>query len=104
MAINNSQAIKFCNEKARPLADAIGRLVRTMPQFMIEVAEYEKFTEANPESDKMDDGAERDGRPIVTKKDIAALKYVVERLIECMDQDDRIEIVNRVAVNTLPHF
>lgn len=102
--IANAQAIKFCNERARPMADLVCKLVRTMPQFMIDVAEFEKYVQENVEGDLISDGSDIDGRSPLSKKNIAELKFVIEQLIACMDTDDRAALAQHVAVNTQPIF
>ncbi len=104
-AIENPQAITFCNTRARRLADLIITLHRTLPQFMLEVVrDFENLTGGDANGDLIVDGSAQDGRPGVTKVNVAELKFVVEQLQNTMNTDDRVAIVNRWAVNGQPLF
>lgn len=108
--IIHPQAIKFANENARTIADLLGKLDRTTDQFLLNVVrDFETPTSGNANGDVISDGSEPaaptpDGRPSVTKENVAQLKFVVEQIQAAMRQDDRQEIVNRWAVNTQPIY
>lgn len=103
--ITNVQAIKFCNEKARTLADLIERTRRTAEQFMIDITtEFEANVSGNDNADVMIDGAAQDGRSIITKGDVLGLKFVAEQAIATLNQDDRETLVSKVSVNGTPIF
>lgn len=103
--ITNPQAVKFANEKARRIADLIVSLDRTLTQFQLDVVrDFENITVGNVDADKIIDGAALDGRNQVTKVNVAQLKYVVEKLKECLDLEDRRANVNKWNVNGDPIF
>jgi len=103
--ITNPQVIRFCNEKARVLADLIETTRRTAEQFAIDIVpEFEGHTSGNVNADVVVDGAETDGRQIVTKGGIGGLKYVAEQLVTCLTTDDRESLVAVVSVNGTPRF
>ena len=96
MAITNPQAVKFSNEKARTLANHIASMDRTLTQFMLDVVTaFEANTGGNTNGEVIEDGATIDGRPVVTKVNVAELKFVVEQLQAAMATDDRRVIVNK---------
>lgn len=103
--ITNPQAVRFCNEKARVLADHIEKTRRMAEQFAIDiVTEFEAHTGGNANGDVVADGADVDGRGEITKLDVGALKYVAEQLVTCLTADDREALVSAVAVNGTPLF
>ena len=105
--ITDAEAIKFCNERCRILADAIESTDRTLTQFMLDVVlSWESVAEviAADNADVIVDGSEEDGRHTNAKINVAELKYVVEQLQACMATDDRREVVHRWACNGRPKF
>lgn len=107
--ITNPQVVKFCNEKARLLADLIEKTRRTAEQFAIDVVgEFEAIVGAsgqgNANGDTIIDGAARDGRSIITKGDILGLKFVAEQIVAAANADDREALVAKVSVNGQPAF
>lgn len=104
-AITSPQAVAFVNERARPMADLISKMRRTLPQFMLEVvSDFEANTGGNVNGDTVSDGAAEDGRTVLNKGDIAALKFVVEQLETCLATDDRTAIAAKPSVNSQPIF
>lgn len=103
--ITNPQAVRFCNEDARTIADALCTLRRTIPQFMLNVVrDFEANTGSNSAQDSIIDGAQIDGRPMVVKVNVGELKYVCEQIGIALNTDDRADIVNRWAVNGTPLY
>lgn len=104
MAITNPQAVKFSNEKARTLANHIASMDRTLTQFMLDVVAFEANTSANAAGEVIEDNATLDGRPVVTKVNVAELKFVVEQLQATMAVSDRRAVVNRFVNNGQPLY
>lgn len=103
--ITNPQAIKFCNEKLRPLADLIEKTRRTAEQFAVDiVTEFEAHTSGNANGDVILDGAATDGRSIITKQNVAEVKFVAEQIAAAANQDDRELLIANVSVNGQPLF
>lgn len=103
--ITNTQAVRFCNEKARVLADLVEKTRRTAQQFALDVvSEFEANVGGNAGGDLVVDGSATDGRQPVTKDSIAALKYVAEQLVTCLTTDDRAVLVANVSVNGQPAY
>lgn len=102
--ITDAQAVRFVNENARPMADLIEKVRRTAEQFAINVVAFEAVTGGNANGDIVIDGAASDGRPIATKGKVAALKYVAEQLVACLNQDDREVLVHDLSINGQPIF
>lgn len=104
-AITNPQAVAFCNNKARRLADLIESCRRTCEQFAIDIAaEFEANTGGNADGDTVSDGAATDGRQVITKLNIAGLKFVAAALATSLNTDDRATLVANVSVNGAPLF
>jgi hypothetical protein len=103
--IVNAQAVRFCNEKARPLADLIEKTRRTAEQFALDiVTEFEANTSGNANGDTIIDGAATDGRQVIDKGDILGLKFVAEQMVAALTQDDREALVAAVSVNGTPIY
>ena len=104
--ITNPQVRAFSNEKARLIADLIEKCRRTCEQFLIDIVEIENnaaFSGAQ-NADTIDDGADVDGRQVVTKLDLLGLKFVAEKMAEAANVDDRETIVSKYSVNVTPLF
>ena len=96
---------KFANEKLRIMADMVEEVRRTGEQFLIDVVtEAENIIAGNDPGDIIVDGAETDGRSIITKQSVGEVKYVVEQLVACLNQDDRESLIANVSVNGAPRF
>ena len=103
--ITHPEAVRFSNEKARTMADLLEQTFRACDQFMLDVmGEFEANTSGNANGDVIVDGSSSDGRSTLTKQDIAALKFVVEKIQEAADIDDRRAIVAKASVNGQPAF
>lgn len=103
--ITNPQAVDFCNEKLRVLADLIERARRTSEQFLIDITtEFEAHTGGNANEDVIIDGAAQDGRSVITKQRVAEVKFVAEQLVTCLNTDDRETLIANVSVNGQPLF
>ena len=103
--ITNPQAVAFCNQKLRPLADLIEKVRRTAEQFAIDVAtEFEANTGGNANSDVIIDGAAVDGRSVITKQNVLEVKFVAEQMVAALTQDDREALIAAVSVNGQPIF
>lgn len=103
--ITSPQAIKFCNEKARIMADLIEQMDRTAQQFMLDIqADYEAVTQGNANEDSIIDGALQDGRPQLIHYNIGALKYACEKILDRITTMELRGLVGAVSVNGQPKF
>lgn len=109
--IVNAQAVKFCNQNARTIADLISKLDRTLPAFALNVVrDFEHQTNGNASEDRIIDGAttandiNEDGRTKVTKNNVAQLKFVCEQLLAVMNTSDYRALVNNWVTNGNPIF
>lgn len=109
--ITNAQAIRFCNRNARPLADLIMRMDRTITQFLVNVQrDFESPCTDNASEDPIIDGATtannvgEDGRPKVTKAEVAALKAVCQALKNAMDANSNRAAVRKWSTNDVPLY
>ena len=103
MPIDNPQAVRFCNEQVRILADTLLAAVRTAEA----VREYYY---AHPElgtlfyqnlSELVEDGSATDGRPRMTGNDVLALITRADELSADYraNSNDKLNTVLRAAVN-----
>lgn len=107
MPITDPQAVRFCNENARVMADALEKFDRTATQFMLNVVrDWEDRPEvrAAADGDIVVDGSARDGRSPVTKLSVGQLKYVVEQIRACIATDDRRQLTHNWVTNSNPLF
>jgi hypothetical protein len=104
--ITNPQIIQFANEKCRRLANLIESMRRTCEQFAVEVAIIEQLAAYSgaQDADVILDGAEIDGRKVVTKVRIAELKYVAGQIAAAANQDDRETLVGNWVTHGEPLF
>lgn len=102
--ITNEEAVRFCNEKARTLADLIEKTRRTAEQFAIDiVTEFEAHTSGNANGDTIL-GASTGGRSLLTKQHVLELKFVAEQAVAALTQDDREQLIANVSVNGQPIY
>lgn len=103
--ITNPQAVRFCNEKLRPLADLIEKVRRTAEQFAIDITtEFEAHTSGNANGDAIVDGSASDGRQPITKGNVLEVKFVAEQMVAALTQDDREQLIANVSVNGQPLY
>jgi hypothetical protein len=103
--ITNPQAVNFCNDKARVLADCLVAAKRTADQFMIEVVrDYESQTASNVAADQIIDGSLVDGRQRVVHSNVAELKAVVTSFLAAMNAANVMTNTNKWAVNGRPLY
>jgi hypothetical protein len=97
MAIENAQAVRFCNEQIRILADVLTSAYWTCKAVR---ANYYAAPELGDLfyagiAEEVADGSQTDGRPIITGNDVMALITRAEELIAGMEAD------NNAKLNTL---
>ena len=105
--ITNTQAVKFCNENCRRLADMLEQFDRTASQFMLNVVrDWEQISEVSQavDGDVIVDGSVTDGRTTRTKVNVAQLKYVIEQVQAAISTDDRRALVHGWVTNGQPLF
>lgn len=104
--ITNAEAVSFCNEKARTLANLIEKMDRTLDAFALDVVQmFESNTGGNGDNDPIIDySGVPDARHRVTKIDVPKLKYVCEQLKACMNTDDRRAVVHNWATDGTPIY
>lgn len=103
--ITNPQAIRFSNRKARAIATATQTLYRTILQFQQDVVrDFEALTGSDQDGDTIDDGAASQGIPIVTKGNVAELKFVMEQVKDCLETDDRLALLNKWVDQSTPLY
>lgn len=101
MAVNDPQAVAFCNEKIRPLADVLEAAYRTAS---VVVADW--FAQNVPavlpsDGGQVYDGAEADGRPILQSPDVYNVITRAQELLADYDAAGgaKLNTVLKVAVN-----
>jgi hypothetical protein len=100
MPINDPAAIKFANERVRPLADRLARMAFALQIFL---AEYQaKGLEAQFPDDAtvVEDGSGADGRTPITGHDVREMVRVAQDLATMATGDtSRMPTIMKVAVN-----
>jgi len=107
MPITSQQAKRFSNENARVLANQLLKTYRTSLQFLDNVVrDFENLAQVQSaqNEDVIEDGGEQAGRPVVTKLNVAQLKFVVEQFKSAMETDDRLDLTNAWAHDTTPLY
>jgi hypothetical protein len=103
--ITNAQAVAFANEECRVICDLLGKFLRCGDKWMQDVVvKWEDVTGDHVDGDLIVDGSAQDGRNPRTKFNVGQLKWVVEQVLAACRVDDREDIVNAWAVNTVPPF
>lgn len=102
--ITSPAARRFSNENCRVIANNLMKLYRTAKQFELNVVDFEALTNGNDNGDIIDDNAEIAGRPIVTKLNVAELKFVLGQFTAAMQTDDRLALTNKWTHDTTPLF
>jgi hypothetical protein len=80
--VTNPQAITFANEQCRPIANHVVKLHYEMEQFIQAYGDWDMgdiFVD-DPESEVID-GAQTDGRPIITSRDVFRLRNNINTLL-----------------------
>lgn len=101
MANTNPQAIRICNDKIRPLADKLGYLYNLSKALQAE-AQAEGWTSLFPaDANIISDGADTDGRAVITNTDVNSFITVVGSLITFMEQNSNANrnLTLKIAVN-----
>jgi len=101
MPIDDPQAVRFANERIRPAADALARTYHLAKQVQAEWTARGGVAMLPNKSDAVLDGAETDGRPVITGADV---NNVINRLAELTADFEaygaaKLNTILRVAVN-----
>ena len=102
MANTNPQAIRVVNEKVRPLADRFGQLYNLCKALQAEYLAENWGALFPADADTVSDGAEVDGRAIVTNQEIRDLMLTVASgFITTMEATSNAQrnLVLKIAVN-----
>lgn len=100
--ITNARAIKFSNERIRPLADRLGGLYYDLLRVRDELrAEPTLLDLLSSGKDLLEDGSDKDGRPPVTAEQLKAIWTLADVMIADFEADDsaRLKAILSVAVN-----
>ena len=103
MAIDNAQAVRFANEQGRVLADALSTAYwtakRVMANYYADPALGDAFTAGSAEV--VADGAETDGRPVITGNDVLGIVTRASELVADMEANGnaKLNTVLALAVN-----
>ncbi|KKN49380.1 hypothetical protein LCGC14_0643560 [marine sediment metagenome] len=99
--ITDPQIKRFCNEQVRQAADRFGQLYNWCRAVRDEWTAQDMGTAIPNTTEVIDDGADFDGRPIITGADVHAIKDRVLELITLMEatSNEKLNEVLRVAVN-----
>jgi hypothetical protein len=108
--IDNPKVVKWSNERARTMADALTALTYRAEAFAADYAAQgiDDCLAGNSSDDLVVDGSEQDGRPAVTRAAIVNSKAAVDAVVTLMDTVvgatglTVFQIVNAIQVNGSP--
>ena len=101
MAITDPQAIRFCNERVRVAADKFGQLYNWCVSVQNEWAAQGIGALIPNDSSPIIDGAQTDGRPLITGADVNTLAARVTEFISLLEANTNAKLnhILKVAVN-----
>lgn len=105
--IQNPQAVKFCNDKGRVMADVLVQTYQTSVAFLAEWNANANLAVALPNTaDVVDDTADRDGRQLMTGTKINSLVAAAQAMVTWFEtgSPSRITLLRQIAVNGQPRF
>lgn len=104
MAITNPQAVNFCNEKVRPVADRYAQLYWYSKIFLTEWA-ANNFDAIIPNtSEAIADNADLDGRGVITGAMVRGLKANLQLLVNDLEATSGAKLngLTQIAVHEQP--
>jgi len=101
--INNPQAVRFCNEQVRVIADALLSAFRTaqaVREYYYAHPELGNMFYSN-QQDAVEDGSTSDGRSIITGNDVLLIITRADELVADLTANNnaKLNTLLRVAVN-----
>lgn len=105
MAITNSQAVRFCNEEVRTVADKAAAYYWQAKAFLAEWDAQDLGTLIpNDPSETVVDGSAEDGRGPITGKDVHNLKGHIESMVADLEANAnlKLNILTKIEVNGSP--
>lgn len=108
MAVTDTNAIRFCNTRIRPLADRLAQAYTLAKEIINEGTAQGLTAGGTPtipnDTTLISDGAVLDGRPQIQGADIYNVIALAQTLITAMEatSNQKLSQVLRVAVNTNP--
>lgn len=101
MANANPQAIRIANEKIRPAADRFGQLYNFVKSLQAEGVAESWLTLFPADVQTISDGADIDGRAVITNADVRNFIALVGTFITYMEQTANAnrDLTLRIAVN-----
>jgi len=102
MAITNAQAVRFCNDKVRALADAAARYYYLADRFANEwSATNMGDLIPNDPNEVVNDGSDIDGRSRITGRDVNNLKGHADLMVADLKANNnlKLNILHRIEVN-----
>ena len=101
MANTNVQAIRICNEKLRPLADRAGQFYNFCKALQAEALAEGWAAMFPADGQTISDGADVDGRAIITNTDINSFITFIASQITAYEASSNVNrnLVMKIAVN-----
>lgn len=99
--ITNPQAVRFCNERVRQAADKFGQLYNWCVAVQNEWAAQGVSALIPDDDSPIIDGAQTDGRPLITGADVNTLAARVAEFTALLEADTHAKLnqILKVAVN-----
>lgn len=102
MPNSNPQAIRFVNERCRPVCDRLAQSYHLVNAILTQVRAEGVDGLFVEDKDAIQDGSERDGRSPVSNEDIKGLLSALAAYRDFFDQSTDVrDLILRVAVNPL---
>lgn len=102
MPNTNPQAIRFSNERARPLCDRLAQAYHFASELQKQIAAEGIEGLFSKDGDVIDDGAAVDGRSPLTNDDVKGVLNAIDTYVQFLDGNPVVrDLVLRVAVNPI---
>lgn len=102
--ITNAEAVRFCNEKVRPLADVATRYYYASKALVNEWNATDMTSKIPNTADVVMDGSAVDGRSPITGANVVGLKNAVAAFVADLEANNnaKLNVLLRIEVNGSP--
>ena len=102
MAIDNPQAVKFCNERIRTAANRFAQLYYWLKAVAGEFVAQDMASKIPDTTDLVDDGSDVDGRPRISGADVNAFIQQASAFIADMEANSNAKLHAVLKIATRP--
>jgi galactitol-specific phosphotransferase system IIB component len=103
MVITNPQAVKYCNENIRVAADKLSQAYYFAKATVDEWTAHNMGALIPVSSEEVEDGANVDGRPIITGNDVTVMLYALQDMITDYEASNKAKLnsILKIAPNPI---